>query len=266
MTQPDFLHRTRALLGQAALENLARPLVAIAGLGGVGGAAFMTLLRSGVFRFRLAENGVFDPPDMNRQCGALGSTMGRPKIDVYAEWARGINPDVELELFPHGTSMENLEDFLSGADLHIGATDIDKNREMKEMGDMICRREGIPLFTAGAIGFGAIMINHHPEGMQPEEFWELAARKSHKAEMFPSYLRGYFSPILMKHMTESMNTGTLATAATGAGIAGLILGTEIINYLLAETAMIEREIIFAPRFLVADLMLMSFQVADITAG
>ncbi len=114
--QQDFSQRTKALLGEEAFAELECPVVAISGLGGVGGAAFMTLVRSGVRRFRLAENGIFDPPDMNRQWGALGATMDRPKIDVYAEWARGINPKVELKLYPAGITVANIEEFLTGCD------------------------------------------------------------------------------------------------------------------------------------------------------
>jgi tRNA A37 threonylcarbamoyladenosine dehydratase len=33
----DFTHRTQGLLGDQGLESLERPLIAIAGLGGVGG-------------------------------------------------------------------------------------------------------------------------------------------------------------------------------------------------------------------------------------
>jgi tRNA A37 threonylcarbamoyladenosine dehydratase len=63
---------------------------AFAGLGGVVGRAFLALVRCGASRFRLAENGVFDPPDMSRQAAAFGSTMDRPKLDVYIELARSI--------------------------------------------------------------------------------------------------------------------------------------------------------------------------------
>jgi tRNA A37 threonylcarbamoyladenosine dehydratase len=83
----SFLDRTLPILGKEGMEALSTPLIAFAGLGGVGGGAFLNLVRCGVKRFRLAENGVFDPPDMNRQAAAFASTMGRAKIEVYERLA-----------------------------------------------------------------------------------------------------------------------------------------------------------------------------------
>ena len=265
MGEPDFSARTRALLGNLPFEELGRPLVAISGLGGVGGAAFMTLLRAGVRRFRLAENGIFDPPDMNRQWGAIGPSMGRPKLEVYEEWARGINPEVEMETFPEGIHLENIEAFLTGIDVYLGAIDIDKGREVKDAGEKIVRREGIPLFTGGAIGMGAIMINYHPEGMTPADFWAQVARRSDGASLFPSFLRGFFDKRLMENMLKSFPSGTPATCSTGAGQAGLLVGTEILIHLLRRTGLAERRTIFAPRFVVLDLARMEMSIVDVTA-
>src|SRR5216117_2931839 len=81
---------------QALLRNRR---VAIAGLGGVGGSHLVTLARLGIGRFNLADLDVFEIENFNRQFGARMSTLGRPKVDVLAETARDINPDVELRLF-----------------------------------------------------------------------------------------------------------------------------------------------------------------------
>ena len=95
-----FLDRTLPILGQEGIQALSTPLIAFAGLGGVGGGAFLNLVRCGVKRVRLAVNGVFDPPDINSQAAAFASTMDRSKITVYKRLAREINPEVALELFP----------------------------------------------------------------------------------------------------------------------------------------------------------------------
>lgn len=91
-----FLNRALPIFTEAGFAALRDKVVAFAGLGGVGGGEFLALVRCGVTRFRLAENGTFDPPDMNRQAGAFGHTMGRPKLEIYVELARSINPAVEL--------------------------------------------------------------------------------------------------------------------------------------------------------------------------
>ncbi|MFO7596426.1 MAG: ThiF family adenylyltransferase, partial [Desulfocurvibacter africanus] len=89
-----FLDRTAPIMGEDGLAVLRDKTITFAGLGGVGGGAFLALVRCGLGHFRLAENGVFDPPDMNRQAAAFGTTMDRPKLDVYMELARSINPNI----------------------------------------------------------------------------------------------------------------------------------------------------------------------------
>ena len=246
MAQPDFATRTRALFGNEGLDALAQPIVAIAGLGGVGGAAFMNLIRAGVRRFRLAENGIFDPPDLNRQFGALAHTMDRPKLEVYAQWAKGINPEVEMELFPQGTTLENLDRFLTGADIHIGATDLDKGKEMKEKGDRICRKEGVLLFTAGALGMGTVMINHRPDGMQPGEFWKIMAQKEAGGKLLPAFLQDQFAPRLMSNLEKSAAAGKLATCSIGASLAGTFLAAEIMTHILHGVGLVERRACRSP--------------------
>lgn len=265
MTTLDFSLRTRALLGDAAFTRLGDPQVAISGLGGVGGAAFMTLVRSGVRRLRIAENGIFDPPDMNRQWGALADTMDRPKIEVYEAWARGINPDIELECFAEGIHPGNIEAFLTGADIYLGAIDIDKGREVKDAGEKIIGRDRTPLFTCGAIGMGAIMINHHPDGMAPDAFWRRVAARSDGASMFPSYLQGFFSDAMIRRMVASFASGTIATCATGASLAGLTVGTEMLVHLLQGSGLVDRAPIFAPRFVTIDLARMEMGIHDVTS-
>lgn len=259
----DFLHRTKALLGSENLKLLEKSEIAISGLGGVGGAAFMTLLRCGVKRFRLAENGIFDPPDMNRQWGAFSSTMGHPKLDVYVHWAKEINPEVELKLYPEGINIDNIEDFLRCANAYIGVIDMEKGQDVKEKSSILCRHLSIPLFTAGAIGFGAIMLNYDPSGMTPEEFFRAAMKKSDSSEILPSYLIRNFNQVLIENSIHAIQSGVLATSSIGAAQAGIILASEVITYLLKDTSLTEREVVFAPRYVCFDLMQMRFQVEDI---
>ncbi|MDH5493048.1 MAG: ThiF family adenylyltransferase [Myxococcales bacterium] len=67
-------NRTTMLLEQGGMDLLARRCVAIAGCGGVGGATAITLARLGVGKFILADPGIFDEPDGNRQWAGSRST------------------------------------------------------------------------------------------------------------------------------------------------------------------------------------------------
>ena len=145
----EFLNRAVPIFTEDGLAVLRDKAVAFAGLGGVGGGAFLALVRCGVRRFRLAENGVFDPPDMNRQAAAFGQTMGRPKLDVYVELARSINPDLKLECFPEGITKGNLDGFLAGGDVYVGVIDAEKGHDVKMMTPPLLQRHGLPMELGG---------------------------------------------------------------------------------------------------------------------
>ena len=259
-----FLDRTFLILGNEGIEALSSPLIALSGLGGVGGGTFLNLVRSGVKRFRLAENGVFDTPDMNRQTAAFASTMGRPKIEVYEELARGINPGIELELFPEGLLIDNIERFLEGSDVNIGVIDFEKGADVKAMTPDLLKRFNVPLFSAMVIGFGAILVAHHPEGMMPDEFWGLVRKRS-AGTGFPSFMSGRFGSTVAERICNSLRDGKSPSTSIGGSFAGAILASEVMAYLLRGTDLVNRETIFAPRFMVADPMRPVMEVVDVTA-
>ena len=66
-------------------QTLRGKRVAIAGLGGVGGAHLLTLTRLGIGAFHIADFDTFDIANFNRQAGAMTSTLGRKKSEVLAE-------------------------------------------------------------------------------------------------------------------------------------------------------------------------------------
>lgn len=91
--------RTSLLLGEDALDKLARSRVAVFGVGGVGGYAVEALARSGVGALDLIDNDTVSLTNLNRQIIALHSTLGRYKVDVAAERVRDINPDCRVTVY-----------------------------------------------------------------------------------------------------------------------------------------------------------------------
>ena len=97
--------------------------VAIAGMGGVGGAHLLTLTRMGVGKFHIADFDHFDLANFNRQAGASMASLGQPKVEVLAAMARDINPEVEIRVFAGGVDRMNLPDFLGPVDLYVDGLD-----------------------------------------------------------------------------------------------------------------------------------------------
>ena len=84
--------REEMLLGSAAMERLAASHVCVVGLGGVGSYAVEALARSGVGELTLVDQDSYGESNLNRQLGALRSTLGRSKAEVLADRVQDINP------------------------------------------------------------------------------------------------------------------------------------------------------------------------------
>lgn len=92
------LMRTGLLLGEQGIEKLQHATVMVAGVGAVGGYALEAIARAGVGHLILVDFDVFDETNINRQILALGSTVGRKKIEVAKERVLDINPHCNVEV------------------------------------------------------------------------------------------------------------------------------------------------------------------------
>jgi tRNA A37 threonylcarbamoyladenosine dehydratase len=105
--------RTSLLLGEEAIGQLAKAHVLIVGLGGVGAAAAETIARAGVGYLTLADADVVEASNRNRQLGALVSTEGKLKVEVWKERVLDINPEIQVRVatpFLIDTHIEELLD------------------------------------------------------------------------------------------------------------------------------------------------------------
>lgn len=101
------------LVGNEAMEKLRASHVAVFGLGGVGSWCAEALARTGVGELTLVDDDVFSESNINRQAGALYSTIGRPKTDVMAERLMDINPDLVLHPINGRYTPEDRERFFT---------------------------------------------------------------------------------------------------------------------------------------------------------
>lgn len=175
-------------------ERLRTARVAIAGLGGVGGAHLLTLTRLGVGRFSISDFDTFGVHNFNRQAGAFLSSVGRPKIDVLSEMALDINPEAELRRFPEGINSANLDAFLEGVDLYVDGIDffaLDIRRSIFDA----CRDRGIPAITAAPLGMGVSLLYFSPSSMSFEDYFKL--RDQTADEQYARFIAG-LSPAMLQ--------------------------------------------------------------------
>ena len=98
-------------LGDSAVENLQRSRVTVVGIGGVGGIAAETLVRSAVGHIHLIDTDVFQQTDINRQMFALESTLGQVKVEAARHRLLDINPALDIraeQAFFHSDTADRL--------------------------------------------------------------------------------------------------------------------------------------------------------------
>lgn len=147
--------------------------VAIAGLGGVGGIHLLTLARLGIGAFTLADFDTFDLANINRQAGALMSTLGQPKLETLANMALDINPELKITSFPQGVTEANADIFLNGVDLYLDGLDFFVLKLRRQV-FMRCHERGIPAVTAAPLGMGTAVLNFLPGGMSFDKYFQFA--------------------------------------------------------------------------------------------
>lgn len=175
-------------------QTLRSKRVAIAGLGGVGGAHLLALTRLGIGKFTLADFDRFEIHNFNRQVGANVRSIGRPKIDVMAEMALAINPELDLIRFDHGVNAANADRFLDGVDLYIDGLDFFVLDERQKIFDL-CAERGIPAITAAPLGMGAALLVFLPGRMTFEQYFRMGSASS--AEKAAKFLVG-LSPSMLQ--------------------------------------------------------------------
>ena len=168
----DAFSRNAGLIDRAEQERLRRSRVAIAGMGGVGGIDLVTLARLGIGRFTIADPDVFEVANTNRQYGATRSTDGRSKVQVMAEIARDINPEIDLRVYPEPITADNAAEFLRDADLFVDALEVFEIGVRRRLFGLAAE-QGIHAITAGPVGFSAVWLVFSPTGMSFDRYFDL---------------------------------------------------------------------------------------------
>jgi molybdopterin/thiamine biosynthesis adenylyltransferase len=173
----EAFSRHLGLITPEEQARIRRSRVGIVGMGGVGGVHLMTLARLGIGAFHLADPDTFELANFNRQYGASMKALGRSKVDVMAEEAREINPELEIRCFREPIGPSNINDFLEGVDVVLDGIDFFAI-ESRRLIFREARRRGIWAITAGPLGFGAAYLVFSPTGMSFDQYFDLNDRMS----------------------------------------------------------------------------------------
>lgn len=170
----EAFSRNIGILTTEEQKKLKNTRVAIAGMGGVGGVDFITLVRMGIGKFNIADFDVFSPANSNRQVGATSRTVGVSKISVMEAMAKEISPDIEIQKFPEGFQESNAEAFLANADIVIDAIDF-LCLSARELLYIKAREYKKTVLVAAPLGFSSTFHVFTPDSMSFHEYFDIQA-------------------------------------------------------------------------------------------
>lgn len=142
--------RTISLIGEENYNKLKDSNVLILGIGGVGGYALETLIRSGIENVTIVDYDKIDVTNINRQIIALNDNIGNTKTTEWKKRILSINKNVNINIINKKIDMDNIDDlFEQNYDFIIDACDtiIVKKLLIKK-----CKEKNINLITVCGMG------------------------------------------------------------------------------------------------------------------
>ncbi len=222
-TEQQVFHRTRLLVGDAALERIHRTRVILFGVGGVGSWCAESLVRSGVQQLTLVDSDCVSITNVNRQLPATLPNVGRVKVEALRERLLTINPDAQITARQEIYNADNAESFhLDTYDVIIDA--IDSLAEKAHLLLTASRTDALLVSSMGAA------LKMDPSRIAVAEFWKAEGcplaralrNKFKRAKTFPAKkFRVVYSnellPNLGAEVCSAINPDAQPTPATTEG-------------------------------------------------
>lgn len=150
-------------------KELIKTKVAIAGAGGVGAIHALTLARSGVSNFHIADMDTYGVENTSRQFGAFSDTIGQNKAEVVAKETRRIHAKISIKTFSE-INPDNVKEFLEGCDFYIDGMEFFEF-DTRRLLFNTARKMGITALTVAPLGFGNGILAFSPEGMSFDQYF-----------------------------------------------------------------------------------------------
>ncbi|MCP3683462.1 MAG: hypothetical protein GY861_12315 [bacterium] len=225
--------RNIGILTPEAQDIIKNSSVAVAGAGGVGGVYIEQIVRTGIANIKIADQDIFEISNLNRQAGALYSTLGRNKTEVMCERAKDINPNVNIEAYPEGVTLENVAEFVSGTDVVADLVDY-FSPEARLALHKAARENKQYVISTPSTGFGTLVLCFDPNGKTIEDLFEFPDDpeqiKNH--HMNPKKLIGCDMAYIPDLYMQKAEEGTISTIAPAVTLAGAGAAAQTVKLLL----------------------------------
>lgn len=162
--------------------------IGIAGVGGIGGAVAMRLVRMGAGHLKLADPESFEMSNIQRQSGARLDTLGRNKAEVVAEQTYELTRDVDITVFTDGIHSGNAEEFVAGSDVIADQIEFFEleARYALQRAARASERCGM-IISVATVGHGALVVKYDAGSISSEDAWGIAEGSS-KEDMAKAFM------------------------------------------------------------------------------
>ena len=106
-----IFNRMTLLVGETAMERIAKQRVIVFGVGGVGSWCAESLVRNGIRHLTIVDSDRVCVTNVNRQLQATTKTVGHVKVETLKERLLNINPQAEINAVQEIYSPENAVQF-----------------------------------------------------------------------------------------------------------------------------------------------------------
>lgn len=146
----DPFMRSQLILGSEGMERLAKSVVAVFGIGGVGSFAAEVLVRTGLGEIILIDYDIIDITNINRQIHATSKTVGMSKVEVMKDRLLDINPNLKITVYKEKYNTETKKKLLSPRYAYV----IDAIDMVSSKIDLIleCKKLDIPIISSMGAG------------------------------------------------------------------------------------------------------------------
>ena len=106
-----IFNRMTLLVGETAMQRIAKQRVIAFGVGGVGSWCAESLVRNGIRHLTIVDSDRVCVTNVNRQLQATTKTVGQVKVETLKERLLDINPQAEINAIQEIYSAENAAQF-----------------------------------------------------------------------------------------------------------------------------------------------------------
>jgi len=247
--------RNFGIFTESEQNKIKNSIIALSGVGGVGGLLAERLMRLGVGKLKIIDPEVFEISNLNRQFSSSMKNLGKNKVEEIAIQIKHINPNAEIYYKKTGIkTQDNARNFLEDCNLIIDEMDFGLFKESIFL-QRAAREKGIFYVFAAAIGFGALVVVFDPKGMTLAEYNNLSPNLELENIKQPKISLDKICPIIPSYVSKNIikeiinGRRPVPTISIGVGLASILAANEAVNIILKK-----RKIITAPGYIYIDLL------------